>query len=79
MRSGPSYGIVRAMPAAPAAMRQLADLRDQLARVERIRLRIIGGEGLKLADVMLLVDSAKAGIAAEMRTAKARLRAARAA
>ena len=63
----------------PAAMRQLADLRDQLARVERIRLRIIGGEGLKLADVMLLVDSAKAGIAAEMRHAKARLRAARAA
>jgi len=63
----------------PAAMRQLADLRQQLARVERIRLRIIGGEGLKLADVMLLVDSAKAGIAAEMRQAKARLRAARAA
>jgi len=63
----------------PAAMRQLADVRQQLARVERIRLRIIGGEGLKLADVMLLVDSAKAGIAAEMRQAKARLRAARAA
>ena len=63
----------------PATMRQLADLRQQLDRVERIRLRVIGGEGLKLADVMLLVDSAKAGIAAEMRQAKARLRAARAA
>ena len=63
----------------PAAMRQLADLRQQLERVERIRQRIIGGEGLKLADFMVLVDSAKAGIAAEMRQAKARLRAARAA
>ena len=63
----------------PAAMRRLADLRQQLDRVERIRLRIIGGEGLKLADVMLLVDSAKAGITSEMRQAKARLRAARAA
>jgi len=42
-------------------------------------LRIIGGEGLKLAGVMLPVDSAKAGIAAEMRQGKARLRAARAA
>ena len=29
----------------PAAMRQLADLRQQPARVERIRLRIIGGRG----------------------------------
>ena len=55
------------MTAAPAAMRQLADLRQQLERVERIRLRI-----MKLADVMLLVDGAKAGIAAEMRQAKAR-------
>ena len=62
----------------PAVMRQLADLRDQLERVERIRLRIIGVEGLMLAEVMVLVDSAKAGIAAEMRAAKARLRQARA-
>ena len=64
-----------AMPT-PAGMRQLADLRQQLDRVERIRLRIIGGEGLKLVDIMLLVDSAKASIAGEMRQAKARLRAA---
>jgi hypothetical protein len=55
-------------------MCQLANLRAQLECIERIRQRIIGGEGLKLADVMLLVDSAKAGIAAEMRQANARLR-----
>jgi hypothetical protein len=64
-----------AMPT-PAAMRQLADLRDQLGRIERLRLRLIDGQA---ADLMLLIDRARDAITGEMRQAKARLRQARAA
>jgi hypothetical protein len=31
------------MPRPPAAMRQLAELRDQLGRIEKLRLRLIDG------------------------------------
>ncbi len=60
-------------------MRQLADLRDQLGRIERLRLRLIDGQPVQAADLMLLIDRARDAIAGEMRQAKARLRAARAA
>ena len=61
-------------------MRQLADLRDQLSRIERLRLRLIDGQAaVQIADMLLLVDRVRDAIAAEMRAAKARLRAARAA
>ena len=63
----------------PAAMRQLADLRDRLGRVERLRQRLVVGQPITASDVLLLIDRARDGIAAEMRAAKARLRAARAA
>jgi hypothetical protein len=66
------------MPA-PAAMRQLADLRDQLARVEKLRVRLIDNQPVTTSDLLLLIDRACDGIAGEMRQAKARLRAARAA
>ena len=60
-------------------MRQLADLRDQLGRIERLRLRLIDGQAVQIADLLLLVDRARDGITAEMRQAKARQRATRAA
>ena len=63
----------------PPAMRQLADLRAQLGRIERLRLRLIDGQPVQAADLMLLIDRARDAIAGEMRQAKARLRAARAA
>jgi hypothetical protein len=63
----------------PAAMRQLADLRDQLGRIEKLRQRLVIGQPITASDVLLLIDRARDGITAEMRTAKARLRAARAA
>jgi len=66
------------MPHPPAAMRQLSDLRKQLVRIERLKVRLIGGQAVQMAD-LLLVDRARDGIAGEMRAAKARLRAARAA
>jgi hypothetical protein len=65
------------MPA-PAAMRQLADLRDQLGRIERLRVRLIDNQPVTMADLLLLVDRARDGITGEMRAAKARLKAARA-
>ena len=67
------------MPHPPAAMRQLAELRDQLGRIERLRLRLIDGQAIQVADTLLLVDRARDGITAEMRQAKARLQRARAA
>jgi hypothetical protein len=66
------------MPHPPAAMRQLSDLRNQLGRIERLKVRLIGGQAVQMAG-LLLVDRARDGIAGEMRAAKARLRAARAA
>jgi hypothetical protein len=54
----------------PAAMRQLADLRDQLSRIEKLRLQPIGGHPVQMA---LRVDRARDAIAGEMRQAKARL------
>ena len=65
------------MPA-PAAMRQLADLRDQLGRLERLRVRMIDGQPVQASDLMLLIDRARDGITIEMRQAKARLQRARA-
>ena len=46
----------------PAAMRQLADLRDQL----------IDGQPVQAGDLMLLIDRARDAITGEMRQAKAR-------
>jgi hypothetical protein len=63
----------------PAAMQQLAELRDQLGRIERLRLRLIDGQAVQIAELLLLVDRARDGITAEMRAAKARLQRARAA
>jgi hypothetical protein len=60
----------------PAAMRQLADLRDQLSRIEKLRLQPIGGQPVQMA---LRVDRARDAIAGEMRQAKARLQRAAAA
>jgi len=60
-------------------MQQLADLREQLARIERLRLRLIDGQPMQAGDLMLLVDRARDGIMDEMRAAKARLQRARAA
>ena len=60
-------------------MRQLADLRDQLGRLERLRVRLIDGQAIQMADMLLLVDRARDGIMGEMRAAKARLQRARAA
>jgi hypothetical protein len=62
-----------------AALRQAADLRDQLGRIERLRVRLIDGQAVQIAELLLLVDRARDGIPAEMRAAKARLRTARAA
>ena len=61
----------------PAAMQHLADLRDQLGRIERLRLRLIDGQAVQIADMLLLVDRARDGIMGEMRAAKARLQKAR--
>ena len=63
----------------PAAMRQLADLRAQLGSIERLRVRLIDGQAIQMADMLLLVDRARDGIMGEMRAAKARLQRARAA
>ena len=60
-------------------MRQLADLKDQLGRIDRLRVKLIAGQAVLGSDLLLPIDRARDGIAAEMRTAKARLRAARAA
>jgi hypothetical protein len=57
-------------------MQQLADLRDQLGRIERLRVRLIDNQPVTMADLLLVVDKARDGIAGEMRAAKARLRAA---
>jgi hypothetical protein len=67
------------MARTPAAMQRLADLRDQLGRLERLRVRLIDGQPVQAADLMLLIDRTRDAIAGEMRQAKARLRAARAA
>jgi hypothetical protein len=67
------------MPRAPAAMQRLADLRDQLGRIERLRLRLIDGQPVQIADMLLLVDRARDAITGEMRQAKARLQRARSA
>jgi hypothetical protein len=77
MRVRRGCGIVAPMPA-PAAMRQLADLRDQLGRLERLRVRLIDRQPVSAGDLMLLVDRARDAIA-EIRRAKARPRQARAA
>jgi multidrug resistance efflux pump len=63
----------------PAAMRHLADLRQQLGRIERLRLRLIDGQPVQAGDLLPLIDRARDAIAAEMRQAKARLRQKRAA
>jgi len=60
-------------------MQQLADLREQLARIERLRLRLIDGQPVHAGYLMLRVDRARDGIMGEMRAAKARLQRARAA
>ena len=67
------------MPRPPVAMHQLADLRDQLGRIERLRLPLIDGQAGQAADLMLLIDRARDAITGEMRVAKWRLPAARAA
>lgn len=67
------------MPHPPAAMRRLADLRDQLGRIERLRVRLIDGQPVTMSDLLLLIDRARDGIAGDMRAAKARLQRARAA
>ena len=67
------------MPHPPAAMRQLADLKDQLGRIERLRLRLIDGQPITANDVLLLIDRARDGIAAKMRVTKLKLRLASAA
>ena len=67
------------MPRPPAAMRQLADLRAQLGRIERLRVKLIDGQPVQAGDLMLLVDRARDAITGEMRQAKPRLRQARAA
>jgi len=54
-------------------MRQLADLREQLGRIERLRLHLIDGQPVQAADLMLLIDRARDAITMEMRQAKARL------
>src|SRR5258708_26241012 len=64
--------------AAPAAMQRLADLRDQLGRIEKLRLRLIDGQPVQAADLMLLIDRAREAITGERRQTKARLRQARA-
>jgi hypothetical protein len=69
----------RAMPRPPAAMLQLADLKAQLGRIERLRVRLIDGQPVQMADMLLLVDRVRDAITAEMRQAKARLQRARAA
>jgi hypothetical protein len=60
-------------------MQRLADLRDQLGRIERLRQRLVVGQPVQAADLMLLIERARDAIAGEMRQAKARLAAARAA
>ena len=71
--------MLRAMPA-PAAMRQLADLRDELGRIDRLRVKLLGDQvALTMSEAVLLIDRARDGVTAEIRAAKARLRAARAA
>ena len=45
----------------PAAMRQLPDLRDQLGRIERLRVKLIDGQAVQIADLLLLVDRARMG------------------
>ena len=51
----------------PAAMRQLADLRDQLSRIERLRLGLIDGQ---ISDMLLPIDPARDAITGELRRAK---------
>ena len=65
------------MPHAPHAMQQLADLRNQLGRIERLRVRLIDNQPVQAGDLMLLIDRARDGITGEMRQAKARLQRAR--
>ena len=66
------------MLAAPAAMRQLTDLRDQIGRIDRLRVRLLDGQPVQVDD-QLLIDRAREAITGEMRQAKARLLRARAA
>ena len=63
----------------PAAMQQLAELRSQLGRIERLRVRLIDGQAVQIGDMLLLIDRARDAITGEMRQAKARLQRARAA
>jgi len=58
-------------------MQRLADLRDQLGRIDRLRLPLIDGQPMQAGDLMLLIDRARDAITGEMRQAKARLRTAR--
>jgi multidrug resistance efflux pump len=60
-------------------MQRLTDLRDQLGRIERLRLRLIDGQPVQAGDLMLLIDRARDAITGEIRQAKARLQRARAA
>ena len=61
----------------PAAMRQLAELRDQLGRIEKLRVRLIDGQPVQ-ADNRDVADRARDAITSEMRAAKPRLQRARA-
>ena len=54
-----------------------ADLRDQIARVDRVSVRLIAGARVRRLRPLLLIDHAHDGIAGEKRAANARLRAAR--
>jgi hypothetical protein len=63
----------------PPAMQRLADLRDRLVRVEKLWLRLINGQPVPPAHLMLLLDRSRDAITGEMmRAAKARLHRARA-
>jgi hypothetical protein len=65
-------------PSLTAALSRLVELRDQLARIERLRLRLIDGQPVQAGDLRLLIDRARDSITADTRAVKARLRQARA-
>ena len=47
----------------PAAMSRLADLRAELGRIDRLRVKLLGGEAaLTMPEVVLLIDRARDGM-----------------
>jgi len=60
-------------------MQQLAELRAQLGRIDRLRVRLIDGQPVQAGDLMLLIDRARDAIHGDMRQVKACLQRARAA